>query len=163
MNFTMMDKTRIIQVGEEAKFQVDIKDFDMDENDFKVMLSWGYRNNQLEILKSQMLDGGDGSWYFIFDTSQMSGKISAECEWLVPDADCPDGFRTETDLQFLCFVVDVPCPMFISCPNCATDRPVTYTRTEESDVASDYSYLLTSRDDRIMTDNDEFIMVLKTQ
>ena len=33
-----MDKTRIIQQGEEVKFQVQIADFDMEENDFRVEL-----------------------------------------------------------------------------------------------------------------------------
>ena len=63
-----MDKTRIIQQGEVAKFQVQIKDFDMESNDFRVELIFGYRRHKVTIEKTQMLENG-GTYYFTIDTA----------------------------------------------------------------------------------------------
>ena len=158
-----MDKTRILQQGEEAKFQISIKDFDMEANTFSVTLTYGYRRTTVEIAKSQMFQDGSGKWYLVFDTDGMVGRVTARCTWRVPDADCPDGYREETDEQYLCFVASVPCPQFISCPQCsANDNPVTYTRTEQSSIADEYTYLACADYDRILTCDNEVILVLKT-
>ena len=157
-----MDKTRILQQGEEAKFQVAIKDFDMDENDFKVELVYGYRRTTVEIDKSQMVRSANGKYFFTFDTDGMVGRVTAVCTWQVPDTDYADGYRQETDEQYLCFVASVPCPQFISCPQCgANDYPVTYTRTEQSSIADEYTYLACADYDRILTSDNEIILVLK--
>lgn len=156
-----MDKTRILQQGEEAKFQVAIKDFDMEANTFAVTLIYGYRRVKVEIEKSQMFQDGAGNWYFVFNTDNMVGRITALCTWRVPDADCSDGYREESDEQYLCFVATTPCPQFLVCPACTQDGRVTYTRTEESDIAGMYAYLACADYDRILTCDDEVILVLK--
>lgn len=159
-----MDKTRILQQGEEAKFQIVIKDFDMEANDFQVTLIYGYRRTTQLITKGQMVHAADGKWYFTFDTDGMVGRVSIECLWQVPDTDYADGYRQETDEQYLCFVASVPCPQFISCPQCGTnDHPVTYTRTEQSSIADEYMYLACADYDRILTCDNEVILVLKEQ
>lgn len=159
-----MDKTRILAQGEEGKFQVDIKDFDMEANSFNVKLVYGYRRTVVEIPKTQMFQDGGGKWYFAFDTEGMVGRVTAICTWRVPDTDCPDGYREETDEQYLCFVATTPCPRFIACPACSgTDQRVTYTRTETSDIADMYTYLGCADYDRILTCDDEVILVLKEQ
>lgn len=159
-----MDKTRILQHGEEAKFQIAIKDFDMEANDFQVKLVWGYRRHAMMIEKNQMAHGTDGKYYITFDTTQISNRVTAICTWQVPDTDFPDSYRQETDEQYLCFVASVPCPQFISCPQCgANDHPVTYTRTEQSSIADEYTYLACADYDRILTCDDEVILVLKEQ
>ena len=121
-----MDKTRIIQQGEVAKFQVQIANFNMEANDFRVELIYGYRRHKMTIEKNQMLENG-GTYYLTIDTANMVGRVTARCTWRVPDADCPDGYREETDEQYLCFVATTPCPQFIACPACTQDGRVTYT------------------------------------
>ena len=157
-----MDKTRILQQGEEAKFKIEIKDFDMSDGEFKVVLVWGYRRHKMEILKSQMVNGSDGKWYFTFDTTDMVGRVNVECTWQVNDTDFPDGYREERNEQYLCFVVTTPCPKF-SCPSCdyTNNQVVTYTRTEQSSIADLYAYLGCADYDRILTCDDEVILVLK--
>lgn len=157
-----MDKTRILQRGEEAKFRVKIKDFSMDDGDFSLKLIYGYRRTTVEIEKSQMFKGSDGEWYFIFDTDDMTGRVTAVCSWRVPDSDCDDGYREEVDEQYLCFVAQTPCPQFVSCPNCdISDLRVTYVRTEQSDIADEYAYLLTSEGDKLISSDNEVLLVLK--
>ena len=157
-----MDKTRILQQGEEAKFQIEIKDFDMEENDFRVQLVWGYRRHAMTIEKNQMVHGADGKYYITFDTSQMSNRVTAICTWNVPDTDYADGYRQETNEQYLCFVAVVPCPR-LSCPTCAftQSQPVVYTRTETSSIADEYTYLSCSDYDLLLTCDDEILLVLK--
>lgn len=156
-----MDKTRIIQQGEEAKFKIEIKDFAMDDNEFVLKLVWGYRRTTMEIPKSKMFKGPDEKWYFMFDTNDMVGRVTAKCSWRVPDQDCDDGYREEVDEQYLCFVASTPCPQFVSCPICESDQRVTYTRTEQSSIADLYAYLLTSEGDKIISCDNEVLLVLK--
>ena len=156
-----MDKTRILQQGEEAKFQIAIKEFDMEANDFQVTLIYGYRRTTQLITKGQMVHAADGKWYFTFDTDGMVGRVSIECLWQVPDTDYQDGYRQETDEQYLCFVASTPCPQFVACPACTDDHPVTYTRTEQSSIADEYTYLGCADYDRIITCDDEIILVKK--
>ena len=157
-----MDKTRILQQGEEAKFRIEIADFAMEDNDFSVQLIWGYRRHTMKIEKNQMFQGPDGKYYFTFDTDAMANRVTAICTWRVPDADCTDGYREETDEQLLCFVVTVPCPQFITCPDCMeTEERVIYTRTEVSNIADSYAYLETAEGDKIISCDNEIILVLK--
>ena len=155
-----MDKTRIIQRGEFAKFQVQIVNFDMEANDFHVELVYGYRRTTVTIEKAQMLENG-GLYYIIFDTADMVGRITARCTWFVPDTDAPDGYREKADEQFLCFVVTTPCPQFLTCPACAEEHQVTYTRTDQSDIADKYQRLADKYDRPLLTVDDEYIFVLK--
>lgn len=158
-----MDKTRILQQGEEAKFRIEIADFQMEDNEFSVQLSWSYRHITMDIPKEKMFQGPDGKYYFTFDTDEMSGRVTALCKWRVPDSDCDDGFREETDEQYLCFVASTPCPQFVTCPACTDDHPVTYTRTEVSSIADTYAYLETAEGDKIISCDNEILLVLKEE
>ena len=93
----------------------------------------------------------------------MIGKVMAKCTYYVPDFDCPDGLRTEVDTQFLCLIVTDPLPRTACVPapsQCA--HKVTYERTDQSDVASDYQYLASVEGDRFITADTQYILVLKT-
>ena len=157
-----MDKKRIIQQGEVAKFQVQIQDFDMEANDFRVELIYGMRQKVVTINKSQMLENG-GQYFIIFDTSKMVARVTARCVWLVPDTDVEGGLREKTDEQYLCFVVATPCPQFICCPDCSAEHPVTYTRTDQSDIADKYQRLADKYDRPLVTADGETLFVLKPQ
>ena len=52
-------------------------------------------------------------------------------------------------------------PQFLSCPNCGSDQPVTYTRTEESSIADLYAYLETIEGDKLISCDNEILLVLK--
>lgn len=157
-----MDKTRIIQQGEVVKFQVQIADFDMEANNFRVELIYGYRRHTVTIEKEQMLENG-GQYYIVFDTDDMVGRVTARCVWLVPDTDVQGSEREKTDEQFLCFVVTTPCPQFLTCPSCTDDHPVTYTRTEQSDIADKYQRLADRYDRPLVTADGDYIFVVKPQ
>ena len=157
-----MDNTRIIQQGEVVKFQVQIADFDMEANNFRVELVYGYRRTTVTIEKEQMLENG-GQYYIVFDTEDMVGRVTARCVWLVPDTDVQGSEREKTDEQFLCFVVTTPCPQFLTCPACTDDHPVTYTRTEQSDIAEKYQRLADRYDRPLVTVDGDFIFVVKPQ
>ena len=158
----MMDNTRIIQQGEVVKFQVQIADFDMEENDFRVELIYGYRRTTVTIEKDQMIENG-GQYYIVFDTEDMVGRVTARCVWLVPDTDVQGSEREKTDEQFLCFVVTTPCPQFLTCPACTDEHPVTYTRTEQSDIAEKYQRLTDRYDRPLLTADGDYIFVVKPQ
>ena len=155
-----MDKTRIIQQGEVAKFQVQIKNFDMEANDFRVELIYGMRQQVVTIDKSQMLENG-GTYYFTIDTANMVGRVTARCVWFVPDGDLSGGLREKDDEQYLCFVVTTPCPQFLTCPACTEEHPVTYIRIEQSDIAEKYRRLADCYDRPLLTVDNEYIFVLK--
>ena len=157
-----MDNTRIIQQGEVVKFQVQIADFDMEADNFRVELIYGYRRTTVTIEKEQMLENG-GQYYIVFDTEDMVGRVTARCVWLVPDTDVQGSEREKTDEQFLCFVVTTPCPQFLTCPACTDDHPVTYTRTEQSDIAEKYQRLADRYDRPLVTVDGDFIFVVKPQ
>lgn len=157
-----MDKKNIIIQGEEAKYNIAIKDFDMDAGEFTVELIHGYRRGVVTIPKGAMTKGTDGMWYFTFSTEGMTGRVTARCTWHVPDTDFRAGYREEADIQYLCFVTATPCPRFVGCPQCDADGAVTYVRTEQSSVADDYSYLQTSQGDYVITADGEAILVLKS-
>lgn len=155
-----MDKTRIIQQGEVAKFQVQIANFDMEANDFRVELIYGMRQQVVTIDKSQMLENG-GTYYFTIDTASMVGRVTARCVWFVPDGDLNGGLREKDDEQYLCFVVTTPCPQFLTCPACTEEHPVNYIRIEQSDIAEKYRRLADCYDRPLLTVDDEYIFVMK--
>ena len=157
-----MDNTRIIQQGEVVKFQVQIADFDMEADNFRVEMIYGYRRTTVTIEKEQMLENG-GQYYIVFDTEDMVGRVTARCVWLVPDTDVQGSEREKTDEQFLCFVVTTPCPQFLTCPACTDEHPVTYTRTEQSDIAEKYQRLADRYDRPLVTVDGDFIFVVKPQ
>lgn len=154
----------IIQQGTEAKFKVEIKDFDMRYDDFKVSLIYGYRRTVIEIPKQQMIvDTDDYSYYFIFDTANIVGQVTARCEWYVRDADYPDERQTNVDEQFLCFVAPNPCPKFICCPSCKEDGIVKYTLAEGHNFGDLYFVLADKEYTPIVTSDGENILVLKNK
>ena len=159
-----MDCKNILQQGDEAKYamRIDHDRFSMESDDFQVELSWGLMGNTLLIPKSQMTWTIDGYYYFIFETNEMLGRVTARCTYWVPDIDCPDGVRTEVDEQFLCFVVTDPLPKFACVPAPSCDHKVTYERSDESGVASNYQYLASTEGDRFITKDTEYILVLKS-
>lgn len=159
-----MDCKNIIMQGEEAKYamRIDAQGFNMETDDFNVKLSWGMMGRSLVIEKSQMTFSIDGYYYFVFDTSEMTGRVVAKCTYGVPDIDCPDGIRTEVDEQLLCFVASTPLPRFACVPAPGCEHKVTYERSDQSDVASDYQYLSTVEGDRLITADTEYILVLKS-
>ena len=159
-----MDKTRIIQQGEEVKFYIDIANFDMDERDFRVELIYGYRRHVMTITKEQMNKSTRDRWYFVFDSEDMLGKVTARCVWSVYDEDFPNNSREEVDEQYLCFVATTPCPQMIPCPACMQEHTVTtYERTTESSIAELYKYLCDNYGHRIVSSDDNYILVLKEQ
>ena len=160
-----MDCTNIIRQGEEGKYAVmiDYERFSMDSDNFKIELSWGLQGQSLTIEKSQMISSIESGYFFIFDTTPMTGRVVAKCTWYVPDIGYPDNLRTVTDEQLLCFVATTPLPRFACVPAPSQcEHHVTYERSEQSDVASDYQYLITVQGDRIITNDTEYIMVLKS-
>ena len=160
-----MDCTNILMQGDEAKYGILISQdsFSMESDDFEVELSWGFSGNNVVIKKEDMVFGVDGYCYFLFDTTNMTGRVTAKCTYWVPDFDCPDGLRTETDIQLLCFVCTVPLPKFACVPaKSQCEHKVTYQRSEASDVANKYEYPASSQGDRFITNDTEYILVLKS-
>lgn len=160
-----MDCKNILQQGEEAKYGVSIsrENFSMESDEFEIELSWGLQGESITIKKDEMVFGVDGYSYFVFDTSQMVGRVAVKCTYWVPDTDCPDGLRTEVDEQLLCFVATVPLPRFACVPAPSEcEHNVTYQRSEASDVANKYEYLTTTDGDRLITVDTQYILVLKT-
>ena len=102
--------SKIIPQGNEAKFKVEIKDFDMVANEFYVELVYGYYRTNVTIQKSQMVTDESDNYYFYLDTDCIVGEVIARCVWLVPDTDAENDLRTMVDEQVLCFVAATPNP-----------------------------------------------------
>ena len=133
-----MAEITILRRGTEAKCYVDIKNVTMEDINFKVELIYGYRRTTIEIEKSKMSQDTQGKWFFVFKTEGIIGLLTARCTWYMKDTDCPDGERTKVDDQPLCFVADATCTKLFACPCAKSDSVVTYTFTDESDIASEY-------------------------
>ena len=133
-----MAEITILRRGTEAKCYVDIKNVTMEDIDFKVELIYGYRRTTIEIEKSRMSQDTQGKWFFVFNTESIIGLLTARCTWYLTDTDCPDGERTKVDDQPLCFVADATCTKLFACPCAKSDSVVTYTFTDDSDIASEF-------------------------
>ena len=155
--------SNVIQQGEVVKFIMAItrEDFSMATGNFQVELSWGLLGQKKLISKADMLEAAAG-WVFSFDTSDVVGPVVAKATWYYDDADVPGAVRPETDEQMLCKVVSVPCPRFMTCPACSDDHDVTYTRTEESDIAAAYVRLVDVYDRPLLTEDGEYIFALRS-
>ena len=159
----IMDCTNILMQGDEAKYQIRIEQegFNMETDNFEIELSWGMMGRKKTIKKNDTIFSVDG-FFFLFETDDMVGRVTARCTYWIPDIDCPDGLRTEVDEQLLCFVCTTPLPKF-SCPAPSQcEHKVTYERSEQSDVASDYQYLASVEGDRLITVDTEYTLVLKS-
>jgi hypothetical protein len=62
----------------------------------------------------------------------------------------------------LCFIATTPLPKFACVPAPSCEHKVTYERSDQSDVASDYQYLASTENDRFITADTQYILVLKT-
>jgi hypothetical protein len=150
--------------GDEAKYQIriDAEGFNMETDDFEIELLYGMMGKKLTIQKSDTIFSVDG-FFFVFQTDDMVGRVTARCTYYIPDIDCADGRRTEVDEQLLCFVCTDSLPQFACVPAPSQcEHKVTYERSEQSDVASDYQYLASVEGDRFITADTEYILVLKS-
>ena len=145
-----MDAKFIIQEGDIAKYQLEIKheDFDMKRDDFEVMLSWGMLGQSLTVKKSQMPCDEDGNWFMMFDSKGMVGFVMATCHYWVPDSDFQSGFREEYDRQYIGFVTKNPCVQLDCCGRCHADEDsvVLYNRVWRNDVNTLYLNLRTTEE-----------------
>ena len=160
-----MDKDRIIQQGDTAKFQVIIRheDFDQQTDPFRVVVHNGIPDAPLTIDRADMLHDEDGNFFILVPTAGMVGPLKVECHYTVPDSDMGSGVREEVDIQFLAFVTDHPCPRLASCCGCAAeqDAHVRYTRIWRNDANSLYATLLTSDGEPIVTTDAQKVKVRK--
>lgn len=159
-----MDCKNILMQGDEAKYQImiDADGFNMETDDFQIELLYGMMGKKLTIKKSDTIFSVDG-FFFVFQTDEMVGRVTARCTYYIPDIDCADGLRTEVDEQLLCFVCTDPLPQFACVPaSSQCKHKVTYERSEQSGVASDYQYLASVEGDRFITADTEYILVLKS-
>jgi len=152
-----MAEITILRRGTEAKCYVDIKNVTMEDIDFKVELIYGYRRTTIEIEKSQMKQDTTGKWFFIFESDAMIGLVTARLTWILNDTDCPDGERTKVDEQQLCFVADATCTKLFACPCAKSDSVVTYTFTDDSDIASEFVRLCDCDGHPLATSDDLYL------
>lgn len=167
-----MNKIDVIQKGGVAKYQLTIEreDFSMDTCDFSVTLYWGLYGQSLKITKEHMVHDEEWNVFFLFDTSDMIGAVTAECEYWVPDSDV-DGSsdaaeqptdRREVDRQRLCFVTDVACTR-LQCCKCEGDGFVTYKRMMGNDMRTLYLIVRTKDKDPVVTAEGMVVRVRKEQ
>ena len=172
-----MAELNIFQRGDKAKFIITSQNvnLNMETCDFYVELIYGMRADKIVIQKSEMLYGTDGEYVMIFSTENMIGKIKARFVWYCIDTDVdPDNRRQEVDEQVIGFVVDTPCPQFITCPKCSSvGHDVRYELTDEPDIAAKYLRLCVTEMvipehgepypiyRPLVTRNDEYLYVLR--
>ena len=152
-----MAELRIIPQGTEQKCYVEIKDVAMEDIEFSLELIYGMRQKIMAIDKSQMQQDTYGKWFFIFETDAMTGLVKARLTWLLKDMDCPDDERTKVNEQPLCFVTVTDCTKLFSCPCQAEDQPVTYTFTDDSDIASEFVRLCDCDGHPLATSDDLYL------
>lgn len=132
-----------------AKFKVEIThpEFSQLEHDYSITLTWGHMGGSRVFKKSDLISDEEHNIYIVFDTSEMFGKVMAECLYEVPDTDRESGVREECDRQWLAFVASTPCVYFPCDCECAEKDPhVVYTRVYRSDVHTLYLNLRTTED-----------------
>ncbi len=152
-----MAEIKIIRRGTEAKCYIDIKNVAMADVDFTLELIYSYRRTTIRIPKSDMKQDTQGKWFFMFDTTDIIGVVTARCVWELKDTDCADGERTKADAQPLCFVADAACTRLFSCPCAVTDSPVTYIFTDDSGIASEYLRLCDCDGHPLASDDDFYL------
>lgn len=143
-----MDTDRIVFKGDVSKWEITIlhKDFDQMRDNYRVELDYGMFKQKVVIQKSEMYIDEDNHTYMLFDSSDMVGLVKAICIYDVPDSDFETGIRQEVDMQWLCFVVDVPKPNFACCKDIfGGDGHVEYKRVYRGDVKTLYMQLRTNQ------------------
>lgn len=161
-----METKNIIQQGTVAKYaiQIDREGFSEATDDFAVRLSWGMRGRSMTISKEQMQPVKDGRWLFTFDTTGMIGRITAATMLQVPDTDMAGGSMQEVDRQVIALVTESPCPRYMTCPRCDTpEHGITFERILEPGMAEKYRYLCDAKGRRLLTADNEYILVLAEQ
>jgi hypothetical protein len=152
-----MDVKNIIQQGERAKYIVtsNRQDFDFGVNDYHLEIIYGMMGSKITIEKTDFREI-DGQWVFSFPTDEIIGKVKARLVMEIDD-------RQEVDEQYIGVVISSPCPQFFRCPKCeSVGHDVTYERTEESDIGEKYAILCDRDGVPIMTNDDEYICVIRT-
>lgn len=158
-----MDAKNIIQKGTLAKYLMVFDDkglFDPSMMDFRLELVYGYRHTTKVLQKADLVEA-TGGFLFELDTTEVVGKVMARCVMIFPDMDVTGAERPQVDDQWLCFVVDNPCPNVICCPKCDGDHPVSYTRVDESDVGEKYVRLVDLYDRPLLTVDGEYLYALR--
>lgn len=161
-----MDKDRIIQQGDTAKFQVIIRheDFDQQTDPFRVVLRWGIPEQTMVIDRSDMVTDEDGSFFMLVPTVGLVGTLKAYCHYFVTDSDMGSGQREEIDIQMLAFVTDDPCPHIPCCGQCAEDDAhVTYKRVWRNDTRSLYLNVRTADKQPVVDADGKQIRVRKEE
>ncbi len=158
-----MDSTMIIQQGELAKYKITFTraDFDPEQRDFYIELHYGMMGEMFKIEKSNFEKISDMLWLFSFDTSKMVGKVVARLVLSLNDGDVSDNSRQEVDEQVIAFVVTTPCPRFLTCPACTGTHDVTYERTEDSGILTNYNQLKDVYGRALVTSDNKYIFVLR--
>lgn len=154
-----MAEIKIIRRGTEAKCYIDIKNVAMEDIDFHLELIYSYRRTVIPISKDDMQQDTSGKWFFVFNTDGIIGLLTARCTWFLNDTDCPDGERTKVDEQPLCFIADATCTKLFTCPCATTDSVVTYTFTNDSDIASEFLRLCDCDGHPFATSDDLYLYV----
>jgi len=161
-----MDEKFIIAKGDTAKYRLTIErdDFNMQRDDFNVVLKFGLMGKQKVLEKSDMICDEDCEWYMVFVSDDMLGLVTAACHYFVPDTDAASGLREEVDYRYIGFVTDNPCPHFNRCCLCEKkDGHVTYERVYRADVNTKYLNLRTVDGEPILTVDGEQVRVRKEQ
>lgn len=150
----MTESIVIAQQGELAKFIVSIEDtpyFRMVDGDFRVILHYGMSGGQMIIEKSDMTETEEG-YILTVDTSKMVGRVIAEFQWDIEDADLEEGEMTRADRQLLMFVAATACPRLMTCPVCSGETHlVSYTHTFVPSLSMAYYYLTDTNGNRLMS------------
>lgn len=159
----MIDKNRIVSEGDVAKFLLVIthEDFDQDKDNYKVILSWNFRESKT-IEKAEMITDEDGNIYLVFDSTGMVGLVKATCVYDVEDSDMESGVRQEVNYQWLCFVTDDPNPQFGCSFEEGGDGHVVYTRVYGGDVNTAYLNLRDSDKENLLDSEGKQLRVHKT-
>lgn len=157
-----MNTKNIIQQGTTAKYLMafDAEGFDPATMDFRLELSWGYRQTTKVIQKSDMIEA-TGGYLFELDTTEIIGKVKARCVMIYPDTDVAGSERPDVDDQWLCFVTSNPCPNIVCCPKCDGKHPVSYERIDESDIGEKYVRLVDLYDRPLLTSDNEYLYALR--
>ena len=163
-----MEADRIIYKGDTAKYKVTIthEDFDMQVDDFFVILRAGIPYHTIEVNKEDMLHDEDGDFYILVPTSDMVGRLEAECHYMVPDSDISGGTREEVDYQWLAFVSSTPCPRFACrhiCWGSCEDSHVQYERIWRSDAKTLYLNVRTADKENVKGADGNQIRVRKEE
>jgi len=163
-----MEADKIIYQGDIAKYKILIthEDFDMQEDDFFVILRAGIPAKELRVEKADMKHDEDGDFYMMVSSAGMVGRLEAECHYMVPDSDIESGIREEVDYQWLAFVTSTPCPRFACrhiCWGGGEDSHVRYERVWRGDTHTLYLNVRTADKQPVVDADGKQIRVRKLQ